>query len=211
MNFALFFKHRKNKILAILFVGLALAGFLAGVIVNYVGAPIDSSGLTFSVMLDVVYFVFEGGILTYLLVTNIRNDPRAYMAILMWIFWFFLGEIQTLFFSTNPLWLIFNQGVDPLTASLLIWYFLLVAGSLGVGIALYIFVRRYMFHIASSFRRIRLLSIIYASLSALTLVIEVVLSFQLYGGLIIVPTIIFAASRAFADVGIVFTLERLRR
>ena len=208
MHFGVYLKHHKNKLLAVGLVSLALAAFVAGLFLYYTVIPFDSSASNF---LDLLYFIFEGGILAYLLFTNVRNDARAYHAILMWIFWFFLEKIETLFFSRSSLVAVFQPGVDPLWASLFIFYIALVASSLGLGIALYIFVRRYMFSNQTPFSRIRLFAILYAGVSGATLVLDLVITRHFQGEIYLNSGILFLLCRFLADVAICFTLERLKR
>ena len=208
MRFGLFLKNRRNKILSISLASLALAAFITGLVLYYSSVPVDTSADTF---ITVFYYIFEGGILAFLLVTNIRNDPRAYQAILMWIFWFFLDEIETLFFSRSSFVSVFQPGVDPSWASLFIFYITLVASSLGLGIALYIFVRRYMFGGGVPFARVRLFAVLYAGVSAATLVLDLVITRHFLGEIYLTSGIMFLVCRFLANVAIVFTLERLKR
>lgn len=208
MNWPLYFKNRRNKILAITLASLAVGFFLAYVVLYYVmngGAMFSSS----SSIIRLIYFILEGGILAYLLVTNVNNDPRAYQAILMWVFWFLVDEVFTLIYSSSVI-NIFSSSVSIPVAILALSQPFLALASLGLSVTLYIFVRRYMFHRTEKFKIIRILAIAYAGLTLATGLLQIGLIIA-SGGVLTLADIFAVACKLCADLAVVFTLERLRR
>lgn len=208
MRWGLYFKHRYNKILAVTFATLAVGFFLAEVVIFYFG----QGGLVVNspnAFLRLVYFIFLGGILSYLLVTNINNDPRAYQAILMWIFWFIIDEIQAFFYSYS-LFNVIKEDVGFIKATLAIGQPAMSLLCLALGIVLYVTVRRYMFYSLNKFSTVRLFAIVYTVVLTLSYVLETVLVI-LMGAKVGLADIFLIVSKSCADIAMVFTLERLRR
>ena len=208
MRWITYFKHRRNKILAISFLIIAIACFLARVVFYYIGYG-KISPISFNSLLTIIYFIFEGGILAFLLVCNINNDPRAYMAILMWVFWFVIDEIQTLLYSYSFL-NVLGSNIGFARATLAIAQPAFSVACLALGIILYINIRRYMFGTMGNFKVLRYLAIAYTAVCALSYGVE--LGLEIVIGVEIGLMDIFAVSAiVLADIAIIFTLERLRR
>ena len=210
MNLGLILKNRKNKIFAIGLSLIALGFFVAGISIHFFTLGANFMG-TPQGIIDIISFVFEGGILTYLLVTNIRNDSRAYLAILMWLFWFFVDEIFTILYSRLAIVSFFGPNVDPVYVTLSSLYILFTVASLVIGILLYIFIRRYMFMSYDRFSRIRLFAIIHAGISIGASCLIIALEYLVNGQAFFIESLFFGLCRALADIAICFTLERLRR
>lgn len=210
MNLGLILKNRKNKIFAIGLSAIALGFFVAGISFHFFTLGANFMGSAEGII-DIISFIFEGGILTYLLVTNIRNDSRAYMAILMWMFWFFIDEIFTILYSRLTIISFFGPNADPVYVSLSVLYILLTIASLVIGILLYIQIRRYMFMSSDRFSRIRLFAIIHAAISVGVSALVIVLEYLVNGQLFFLESLFFGLCRSLADIAICFTLERLRR
>lgn len=205
MNFFRSIKRYHNKILALFFTAVALGLFISEIITSIAfGSVID--------ILTIISWVFVGGVLCYLLFTNVRNDPNAYQAIVMWIFLFFLSEIRQVIYSPASIVTLFRSSgeLPPLTVTFAILQPIIAIATLGLGIYLYILVRRYMYGLSSDFKRVRLIAILYALVSFLSYSLSIATLYS-YGLIPDIAIYLPSLYKVSADIAVIFTLERLRR
>lgn len=209
MNWKLFFKHRKNKILATSLSGIALAILLSyhilGVIV-YGSSYFDFRTLWNAALTLVVY--------TIIFVCNIRNDNFAYTGILAFVFFITFDNIYNLFVSgIFDMPALFSGAADPAAIAIFVFTLLGNAAMAVSGIILYIWIRRYMFGILSNFNKIRIMGIVFAGLLLVAVGCGVGLFMVL--GLFDSSLLWFLYAEPVSEVvmaiAICFTLERLRR
>lgn len=209
MNWKLFFKHRKNKILATSLSGIALAILLSyhilGVIL-YGSSYFDFRTLWNAALTLVVY--------TIIFVCNIRNDNFAYTGILGFVFFITFDNIYSLFVSgifDAPA--LFSGQAEPGVVAIFALTLLGNAAMAVSGIVLYIWIRRYMFGVLSDFNKIRVMGIVFAGLLLVAAGFGIGL-FMLLG--LYDPTFLWLlyaqpVSEVVMAIAICFTLERLRR
>lgn len=203
----------KNKIFAVTFLGLACFCFFG----YYLLAEIDSSFSYFrsSNWTAILYFLLDAAMYLILLVTNIRNDDFAYTGIALFVSMETFSYIQQLFYGQISSLPALMSG-NPLVACFYTFYLLFLSAEAGTGIALYIFVLRYQ-RGYPNFKPVRILGILFACFIGLTsLVNSLLIVFSLGTQLVlpwslIVSLIAIPLAETFASVGIVFTLERLKR
>ncbi|MCR5079115.1 MAG: hypothetical protein K6B65_04295 [Bacilli bacterium] len=205
MRFLRTLKRYRNKILAITFVLAGLGFFLADIVCSII------YGFTPDI-LTIISWVIEGGVLSYLLFTNVRNDSNAYQAVGMWIFLFFLSEIRTVIYSPYSVISLFSSkaSLTPLATTLVVFQPVLAIGTLGLGVYLYILVRKYMFGLTSRFARVRLIAILYTVVSFASYAAQIGLLSAMGLSLSIVD-FFPGLCKLCSDISVIFTLERLRR
>ncbi len=205
MRFFRSLKRYRNKILAITFVLAGLGFFLADIIYTIMLGYAPN-------VLTIISWVFEGGVLAYLLYTNVRNDSNAYQAVGMWIFLFFLSEIRTVIYSPYSVISIFSSGANlpPITTALVVVQPVLAVGTLALGIYLYVLVRKYMFGLTSRFERVRLIAILYTLVSFASYASQIALLYSA-GLSLSFPDFLPGLCKFCSDISVIFTLERLRR
>mgnify|MGYP006896540397 FL=1 len=198
----------KNKILAVSFLSLACVFFFG----YYAYAEIRTSFTFFrsSDWIAILYFVLDAVMYLILLVANIRNDDFAYTGIALFVSMETFSYLQKLFYGQMSFVNVLYSG-SPLLIILGTFYILFLAAEAGVGIALYVLVVRYQRGFPY-FKPIRILGILFACSIALASLSY----FGLFLGSGIDAGAIFSLlatpmAEVFASVGIVFTLERLRR
>lgn len=199
----------KNKIFALTFLSLACLFFFG----HYLFLEINCSWAYFrsASWLDVLFFALDAIVYLILLTCNIRNDDFAYTGIALFVSMKAFQYIETFFYNQFGFLASLSSG-SVVNWLLSFFYMSFLAGEAGVGVALYVFVVRYQ-RGSSNFVIVRVFGIIFAALLALTagtysLIFfrGVTLSWDLLLSYIALPV-----AEACAGVGIVFTLERLRR
>ncbi len=196
-------KRKKNKVLATAFSSAALLLLSLHYLIMEV-----SSGFAFfrREPLELWNFVLYLVVYINLLVTNIRNDDRAYTWILMFVFFItfdiIFDTIQALFGGILIL-------MTPSGLIYLAQLAIMVAESI-FGVLLYINIRRYMMGFEREFKKIRTYGIIWFVsmfvLSIIPIVLVAVESSGLSFLLFLIPLSEIALSAS-----VLFTMERLRR
>ena len=211
MNWPLYFKNHKNKFFAVLFSALGIACFVGVAIMFFLQSTGDFGSQSYIIAL--INIVFELGLMIYLLSCNINNDNRAYMAIMMWIFWFFLEQFEDVVYGSAGLFSVLGSG-DALLIGMSMAYLAFGIACFAVGLTLYLLVRRYMIGLDNNYRRIRILAIVYASLSGVALAFDLAITFislGVAGWAMVLVALLTPIAELLIDVAIIFTLERLRR
>lgn len=211
MNWPLYFKNHKNKFFAVLFSALGIACFVGVAIMFFLQSTGDFGSQSYIIAL--INIVFELGLMIYLLSCNINNDNRAYMAIMMWIFWFFLEQFEDVVYGSAGLFSVLGSG-DALLIGMSMAYLAFGIACFAVGLTLYLLVRRYMIGLDNNYRRIRILAIVYASLSGVALAFNLAITFislGVAGWAMVLVALLTPIAELLIDVAIIFTLERLRR
>ena len=209
-NVKYFLKRYKNKIGAIGFISLALAFYLA----FYLAVEIISGWTYFrSDVFGVWNFLITLVCYLYLLVTNIRNDNAAYTGIFMFVSLIVLQGVFTIIDTIRVQSSAFYTDNPPIIATFVV-YCVLLAVTIVVGVLFYISTFRYMAGRTNSFGRLRGLALGFGG--ALLVMVAVLMVFYGYAAVLTSPVAILLAiavpvSELFAAVGIIFTLERLRR
>ncbi len=211
MNWPLYFKNHKNKFFAVFFSALGIACFVGVAIMFFLQSTGDFGSQSYIIAL--INIVFELGLMIYLLSCNINNDNRAYMAIMMWIFWFFLEQFEDVVYGSAGLFSVLGSG-DALLIGMSMAYLAFGIACFAVGLTLYLLVRRYMIGLDNNYRRIRILAIVYASLSGVALAFDLAITFislGVAGWAMVLVALLTPIAELLIDVAIIFTLERLRR
>jgi hypothetical protein len=211
MNWPLYFKNHKNKFFAVFFSALGIACFVGVAIMFFLQSTGDFGSQSYIIAL--INIVFELGLMIYLLSCNINNDNRAYMAIMMWIFWFFLEQFEDVVYGSAGLFSVLGSG-DALLIGMSMAYLAFGIACFAVGLTLYLLVRRYMIGLDNNYRRIRILAIVYASLSGVALAFNLAITFislGVAGWAMVLVALLTPIAELLIDVAIIFTLERLRR
>lgn len=149
----------------------------------------------------------------FLLITNIRNDDRAYVSILLLVFFFafdaFFGIIDAAQFALSGM-MNGQVGLGLLfTLSIVLW-----AGQLAMGVLAYIFVARYRFGRSNNFNLVRLFALLFLLSLLLTSIASFFLSLlsgATYTAMELVLLFFYDISQFLAVSSCVFTLNRLRR
>ncbi len=206
MNYRIYFKNHKNKILAVSFSALANILFFAFAIYDIVlTAPnIDISGIWNYLLYAVTYLI--------ILIANIRNDNFAYQGILMFVFFMVFDQIYTLLIDSPGLFSSFVSG-DVTVILLSIFLFLFLLAQVIIGVLLYLSIAKYSRGLIDNFKKVRLLGILYSI--SLFIGLAFYMSLLLLG-LEINPFSVFLLfmtpiSEVLMSIAICFTLERLRR
>ena len=204
MRWKYVWKHRKNKILACTLSGLALAIFLAVQIVF-----ILLEGANYFSFLNIWNLVITLAVYSIIFIGNLRNDPFAYNGILMFIFMVVFDAVRSFTYDV----------VDSFqSANIQIGLFFIVmavfeAAMAVVGVLLYIRSRRYMSGLIGSWKKIRILSILFFAF--LTLGVAFELAFLLLLGIYGPNYALLVSAGPVSEIliagAIVFTMERLRR
>ncbi len=199
----------KNKILAVSFLSLTCLCFFG----YYAYAEITTSFTYFRTAnwLTTLYFVVDAVMYLILLSANIRNDDFAYTGIALFVSMETFSFLQRFFYGQFSFITILSSGM-PLAIVFEIFYMLFLLGEAGVGIALYVFVVLYQRGFPH-FKPIRILGILFACFVSMTLFsyFALMASVGSYSFSTLLPLILLPLAESSASVGIVFTLERLKR
>lgn len=205
MNWRLYLKHRKNKILA---VSLSTIAFL--MLASSFALEVSLVGASFTSLWNyLLYFLSYGMILFY----NIRNDNNAYRGITLFVFFMAFDQIWSVFMGGIDLAILFNMA-NPLSIVINVFYLALVLAGGVIGFMLYAKIARYMVDPLASFRKVRIFAIVYA---AILLVLFGLSLWSIFfflgdvGSLALASLILLPLSEVIMAVAIIFTLERLRR
>lgn len=205
MNWRLYLKHRKNKILA---VSLSTIAFL--MLASSFALEVSLVGASFTSLWNyLLYFLSYGMILFY----NIRNDNNAYRGITLFVFFMAFDQIWSVFMGGIDLAVLFNMA-NPLSIVINVFYLALVLTGGVIGFMLYAKIARYMVDPLASFRKVRIFAIVYA---AILLVLFGLSLWSIFfflgdvGSLALASLILLPLSEVIMAVAIIFTLERLRR
>ena len=205
-----FFKRYKNKIGALTFIVLGIAFFLG----LYITVEIISDWTYFrSSPLNLWNFIITAVCYIFLLVTNIRNDNAAYSGIFMFITLIVLEGI----FNIIDIIRLYNSALfsgNFVVSGTFIGYCVFLVASVVIGVLFYISVYRYMSGRSNDFMRVRIFAIIFGGI-LLTSTVALMVFYGYCGVLTSVTSTLLAGaipiSELLMSVGVIFTLERLRR
>lgn len=205
MNWRLYLKHRKNKILAV-----SLSTIAFSMLASSFALEVSLVGASFTSLWNyLLYFLSYGMILFY----NIRNDNNAYRGITLFVFFMAFDQIWSVFMGGIDLAILFNMA-NPLSIVINVFYLALVLAGGVIGFMLYAKIARYMVDPLASFRKVRIFAIVYA---AILLVLFGLSLWSIFfflgdvGSLALASLILLPLSEVIMAVAIIFTLERLRR
>lgn len=211
-NLKMYLKHRRNKILAVGLSGIAVAMLIASFIIDMSagGWAFDFSLLWNYILTFIAYAI--------IFFCNIRNDNYAYRGILLFVFFMAFDQLMEVFYGGAALGLMFNVE-NPISIVLSVFYLLFVLSEAVVGFMLYYNITKYMMNPVASFKKVRLLAIVYSAL----LFIAISFSIAIFSvillpsytpaqiGLAVTLLLLSPISEVVMSVAIIFTLERLRR
>ena len=211
-NLKMYLKHRRNKILAVGLSGIAVAMLIASFIIEMSagGWSFDFSLLWNYILTFIAYAI--------IFFCNIRNDNYAYRGILLFVFFMAFDQLMEVFYGGAALGLMFNVE-NPISIVLSVFYLLFVLSEAVVGFMLYYNITKYMMNPVASFKKVRLLAIVYSAL----LFIAISFSITIFSvillpsytpaqiGLAVTLLLLSPISEVVMSVAIIFTLERLRR
>lgn len=211
-NLKMYLKHRRNKILAVGLSGIAVAMLIASFIIDMSagGWAFDFSLLWNYILTFIAYAI--------IFFCNIRNDNYAYRGILLFVFFMAFDQLMEVFYGGATLGLMFNVE-NPVSIVLSVFYLLFVLSEAVVGFMLYYNITKYMMNPVASFKKVRLLAIVYSAL----LFIAISFSIAIFSvillpsytpaqiGLAVTLLLLSPISEVVMSVAIIFTLERLRR
>ena len=205
-----FLKRYKNKIGALTFIVLGIAFFLG----LYITAEIISDWTYFrSSPLNLWNFMITAVCYVFLLVTNIRNDNAAYSGIFMFITLIVLEGI----FNIIDIIRLYNNALfsgNFVVSGTFIGYCVFLVASVVIGVLFYISVYRYMTGRSNDFIRVRIFAVIFGGI-LLTSTVALMVFYGYCGVLTSVTSTLLAGaipiSELLMSVGVIFTLERLRR
>lgn len=205
-----FLKRYKNKIGALTFIVLGIAFFLG----LYITAEIISDWTYFrSSPLNLWNFMITAVCYLFLLVTNIRNDNAAYSGIFMFITLIVLEGI----FNIIDIIRLYNNALfsgNLVVSGTFIGYCVFLVASVVIGVLFYISVYRYMTGRSNDFMRVRIFAVIFGAI-LLTSTVALMVFYGYCGVLTSVTSTLLAGaipiSELLMSVGVIFTLERLRR
>lgn len=211
-NLKMYLKHRRNKILAVGLSGIAVAMLIASFIIDMSagGWAFDFSLLWNYILTFIAYAI--------IFFCNIRNDNYAYRGILLFVFFMAFDQLMEVFYGGAALGLMFNVE-NPVSIVLSVFYLLFVLSEAVVGFMLYYSITKYMMNPMASFKKVRLLAIVYSAL----LFIAISFSIAIFSvillpsytpaqiGLAVTLLLLSPISEVVMSVAIIFTLERLRR
>lgn len=211
-NLKMYLKHRRNKILAVGLSGIAVAMLIASFIIDMSagGWSFDFSLLWNYILTFIAYAI--------IFFCNIRNDNYAYRGILLFVFFMAFDQLMEVFYGGAALGLMFNVE-NPISIVLSVFYLLFVLSEAVVGFMLYYNITKYMMNPMASFKKVRLLAIVYSAL----LFIAISFSIAIFSvillpsytpaqiGLAVTLLLLSPISEVVMSVAIIFTLERLRR
>lgn len=199
----------RNKILAILFLSLTCLFFFG----YYLMLEIDCSWTYFrsTSWTNLLFFLLDAVMYLILLTCNIRNDDYAYVGIALFVSMETFGFLQKLLYGQMASLSALASG-SPIAYLLQSLYVSFWAMEAGVGIALYIFITRYR-RGSPNFLLVRIFAILFAAFLTLTTVVSSVSIFWSapFSWKLLLSFAALPLSEACAGVGIVFTLERLKR
>ena len=205
MNWRLYLKHRKNKILA---VSLSSIAFL--MLAASFALEVSLVGASFTSLWNyLLYFLSYGMILFY----NIRNDNNAYRGITLFVFFMAFNQIWSVFMGGIDLAILFDMA-NPLSIVINVFYLALVLAGGVIGFLLYAKIARYMVDPLASFRKVRIFAIVYAAILLVLFGISLWSVFFFLGdvdSLSLASLILLPLSEVIMAAAIIFTLERLRR
>lgn len=211
-NLKMYLKHRRNKILAVGLSGIAVAMLIASFIIDMSagGWAFDFSLLWNYILTFIAYAI--------IFFCNIRNDNYAHRGILLFVFFMAFDQLMEVFYGGATLGLMFNVE-NPISIVLSVFYLLFVLLEAVVGFMLYYNITKYMMNPVASFKKVRLLAIVYSAL----LFIAISFSIAIFSvillpsytpaqiGLAVTLLLLSPISEVVMSVAIIFTLERLRR
>lgn len=211
-NLKMYLKHRRNKILAVGLSGIAVAMLIASFIIEMSagGWSFDFSLLWNYILTFIAYAI--------IFFCNIRNDNYAYRGILLFVFFMAFDQLMEVFYGGAALGLMFNVE-NPISIVLSVFYLLFVLSEAVVGFMLYYNITKYMMNPVASFKKVRLLAVVYSAL----LFIAISFSIAIFSvillpsytpaqvGLAVTLLLLSPISEVVMSVAIIFTLERLRR
>ncbi len=199
----------KNKIFAVTFLALACCFFFG----HYLFLEIDCSWTYFrsASWPDIIAFVLDAMVYLILLSCNIRNDDFAYTGIALFVSMKFIGYIRVFMYSQVNLLNALYSG-SALSVLLSLFYLSFLAGEVAVGVCLYIFMVRYQ-RGSPRFVIVRVFAILFAAILTLTGLFYCLLYLQsiAFSWRTLFTWLALPLAEACAGVGIIFTLERLRR
>ena len=211
-NLKMYLKHRRNKILAVGLSGIAVAMLIASFIIDMSagGWSFDFSLLWNYILTFIAYAI--------IFFCNIRNDNYAYRGILLFVFFMAFDQLMEVFYGGATLGLMFNVE-NPVSIVLSVFYLLFVLSEAVVGFMLYYNITKYMMNPVASFKKVRLLAIVYSALLfvaiSFSIAIFSVILLPSYTpaqiGLAVTLLLLSPISEVVMSVAIIFTLERLRR
>lgn len=211
-NLKMYLKHRRNKILAVGLSGIAVAMLIASFIIDM---SAGGWAFDFSLVWNYILTFIAYAIIFF---CNIRNDNYAYRGILLFVFFMAFDQLMAVFFGGTTLGLMFNVD-NPISIVLSVFYLLFVLSEAVVGFMLYYNITKYMMNPMASFKKVRLLAIVYSAL----LFIAISFSIAIFSvillpsytpaqiGLAVTLLLLSPISEVVMSVAIIFTLERLRR
>ena len=211
-NLKMYLTHRRNKILAVGLSGIAVAMLIASFIIDMSagGWAFDFSLLWNYILTFIAYAI--------IFFCNIRNDNYAYRGILLFVFFMAFDQLMEVFYGGATLGLMFNVE-NPVSIVLSVFCLLFVLSEAVVGFMLYYNITKYMMNPMASFKKVRLLAIVYSAL----LFIAISFSIAIFSvillpsytpaqiGLAVTLLLLSPISEVVMSVAIIFTLERLRR
>lgn len=211
-NLKMYLKHRRNKILAVGLSGIAVAMLIASFIIEMSagGWSFDFSLLWNYILTFIAYAI--------IFFCNIRNDNYAYRGILLFVFFMAFDQLMEVFYGGAALGLMFNVE-NPISIVLSVFYLLFVLSEAVVGFMLYYNITKYMMNPVASFKKVRLLAIVYSALLFIAISFSIaifsVILLPSYSpaqvGLAVTLLLLSPISEVVMSVAIIFTLERLRR
>ena len=211
-NLKMYLKHRRNKILAVGLSGIAVAMLIASFIIEMSagGWSFDFSLLWNYILTFIAYAI--------IFFCNIRNDNYAYRGILLFVFFMAFDQLMEVFYGGAALGLMFNVE-NPISIVLSVFYLLFVLSEAVVGFTLYYNITKYMMNPVASFKKVRLLAIVYSALLFIAISFSIaifsVILLPSYNpaqvGLAVTLLLLSPISEVVMSVAIIFTLERLRR
>lgn len=201
-----FWQLHRNKIFAVTLSALGVISFVVAYVVFGLGFGFNF--LTASPF-TIINLVLNLVILTLLLINNIRNDNRAFGAVMMVVFLAVWGLIVSWLPGGSGLYAVFNAG--PGIVTLGVFLLLFAAASIALGIVTYVFLFRYRLG-RTSFERQMLFSRLFVACLVVELILEVVTIFSLiaFDAYTFTYYLLANLSMAFAGVACLFTLRRLR-
>lgn len=199
----------KNKILAVSFLTFACLCFFSFYLLlesEYSWAYFRSTSWT-----NLLVFLLDAVVYLILLTCNIRNDDFAYTGIALFVSMETFGFIQRLYYGQM---LAISQMSSGSIAAGIFYslYISFLAMEAGVGVALYVFVMRYRRGLCS-FKLVRIFSILFAAVLTLATFVSSISYWTLIASSwrLLISYIALPLAESSASVGIIFTLERLRR
>ena len=202
-----FWNIHKNKIMAIAFCGLGIAVYIAQLV--FLGVFIGWSNY-FAGFWSYINIVITSVVYLMLLITNIQNDNRAYVAIELLTVFLIYDAIWAFLPIGNNLFQFFGMGFPTWLYGLIL--VLTAGGVIGMGIPFLIFLIRYRL-MRGSYEQLSLWAYLFVGAVALDAIANIVIGIFLYGGdaKSIALQLLLVLPDVFMMVACLFTLRRLRR